>query len=286
MVRRRINLMFLLGANFWSGNAPSKSTSQWKSVLLRARGEPRTWQRLSGISLRTDRCLENEPTKTLYDLIGAQASDDPETLKKAFRGAARASHPDLHPDDPHALFRFRQVIAANSILRDAKQRAVYDQLLQRATANSILRDAKPRVTCNQSHSRRQVWSKTTRTTVAIAIMAALVGGYGLFAPLPTTAVVAVFADMNNARGPVETTGAQSIASNPEYRAQPDDKNVSVESRLNEQTPDVLPNEAGFYTKRGIAAYRGGDFSRAIIEFDEAIRRDPNDAKAYNIRGNA
>ena len=269
IVRRRANLKSWLGACFFTGNAPVQMASHWKSVLLRARREP-------GICRGgADRGLEGAPKQTLYDLIGARAGDDAAALKKAFRSAARAHHPDLHPEDPDAPFRFRQIVAANSILRDREQRAVYDQLLQRATAN-------PLATYDQLQQlkRGRQWSKTTRTTVAVAVMAALVGGYGLFAPLPTTAVIAPIADMDNVRGPDETTGAQLVVpTNPAHRDEP-------EALGRAPAPDVVPRDVDFYRKRAIAAYRSGDFPNAIIELDEAIRLDPNDVKAYNIRGNA
>ncbi len=66
---------------------------------------------------------------TLYDVLGARADDDADTLKNAFRNAAKASHPDLHAEDPHAVERFRQIVRANAILSDPDQRAVYDHLL-------------------------------------------------------------------------------------------------------------------------------------------------------------
>jgi hypothetical protein len=41
------------------------------------------------------------------------------------------THPNIHADDPNAVWRFRRTVAANSLLRDAKQRATtYDWLLQ------------------------------------------------------------------------------------------------------------------------------------------------------------
>ncbi|HSV22512.1 MAG TPA: tetratricopeptide repeat protein [Xanthobacteraceae bacterium] len=246
--------------------------SHWKSVLQRARREPGTCR--GG----ADGCLEGAPKKTLYDLIGARAGDDAAALKKAFRSAARAYHPDLHPEDPDAPFRFRQIVAANSILRDAEQRAVYDELLQ----HSNLREVKPPATYDQLQQlkRGRHWSKTTRTTVAVAVIAALVGGYGLLAPLPTTAVIALIADMDNARGPDETTGAQlMVPTNPAHRDEP-------EALGGAPAPEVVSRDVDFYRKRAIAAYRSGDFPNAIIELDEAIRLDPNDVKAYNIRGNA
>jgi hypothetical protein len=67
--------------------------------------------------------------KTLYDVIGALPDDDAENIKKAYRQAAKANHPDHHDGDPEAARRFRRITAAYDILRDAEQRVAYDQLL-------------------------------------------------------------------------------------------------------------------------------------------------------------
>jgi curved DNA-binding protein CbpA len=67
---------------------------------------------------------------SLYDLLGAHESDDADALKRAFRKAVKAHHPDLHPGDPDAPERFRQIIAAHGLLRDVRQRATYDRVLQ------------------------------------------------------------------------------------------------------------------------------------------------------------
>src|SRR5262245_62780206 len=67
--------------------------------------------------------------KTLYDFLGALPDDNAESLRAAFRKAAKGSHPDLNPDDPDAALRFRQLVRATEILSDEKQRAAYDHLL-------------------------------------------------------------------------------------------------------------------------------------------------------------
>jgi hypothetical protein len=69
--------------------------------------------------------------KTLYDLLAVSPDADTEALKRAFRRAVKANHPDLHPDNPRVLPKFMQIVAANSILSDAVQRAAYDQSLKR-----------------------------------------------------------------------------------------------------------------------------------------------------------
>jgi len=61
---------------------------------------------------------------TLYDLLGALPDDDAEGLRTAFRKAAKATHPDLNPDNPEAALRFRQLVRAHDILSDEQQRLV------------------------------------------------------------------------------------------------------------------------------------------------------------------
>ena len=39
--------------------------------------------------------VEGAQTKTLYDLLGARENDDADALKKAFRKAIKANHPDM-----------------------------------------------------------------------------------------------------------------------------------------------------------------------------------------------
>ena len=67
---------------------------------------------------------------TLYDLLGALPGDDAEGLRAAFRRAAKATHPDMNPDDPEASRRFRELMRAYDILTDADQRSTYDELLR------------------------------------------------------------------------------------------------------------------------------------------------------------
>ena len=48
------------------------------------------------------------------------------TPTAAYRRAARASHPDLHPEDATAIERFKQVQLAYEVLGDPARRAAYD----------------------------------------------------------------------------------------------------------------------------------------------------------------
>jgi Flp pilus assembly protein TadD len=136
--------------------------------------------------------FEGVPMTSLYELLGARESDDADALKKAFRKAVKAHHPDLHPGDPDAPERFRQLIAANALLRDTKQRATYDRVLQLERQQFQLR-----LECHQLRSkldRQHVRLRRMRTTAAVAAVGVLVGGYALFSPLSTTAIVAISKD--------------------------------------------------------------------------------------------
>lgn len=74
---------------------------------------------------------------TLYDLLGALPKDDAEDLRAAFRKAAKGVHPDLHPGDPDAALKFRELVRASEILGDVEQRHVYDHLLDLAHQEQI-----------------------------------------------------------------------------------------------------------------------------------------------------
>lgn len=251
--------------------------------------------------------------KSLYDLIGAIAEDDAEALKQAFREAVKAHHPDLHPGDPDAPSRFRQIVAANALLHDT--RATNDRMRQLERQQRQLTLERDQLRCRLE--RQQLQSKRIRTTLAVAIAGALVGGYVLFAHMPTATVVAIKKEKHAATGgaaalfripgfpgktvlmgPVSPAdprtprdkhdGAEvpDAATEPNVNAsaiRSDDAEIVADRKL---APVPTANDAKFYIERGIAAYRSGDFLGAIGNVDEAIWLDPDDAQSYNIRGNA
>ena len=108
---------------------------------------------------------------TLYDLLGALPSDGAESLRTAFRKAAKASHPDINPENPDAALRFRELVRAYDILTDAEQRETYDQLLAIALQPPAAKAVRTYETV------RKVASNTMAATI---ISAVLVGGYVLF----------------------------------------------------------------------------------------------------------
>lgn len=61
-----------------------------------------------------------------YTVLGITPTATPDDIRKAYRQAARASHPDLHPGDATAAARFRRVQQAYEVLGDPARRAAYD----------------------------------------------------------------------------------------------------------------------------------------------------------------
>ncbi|MBO0754593.1 MAG: tetratricopeptide repeat protein [Bradyrhizobiaceae bacterium] len=120
--------------------------------------------------------VESALMQTLYDLLGANEDDDAEALEKAFRKVIKAHHPDLHPDDPDAQARFREIVAAHAVLRDAEQRASYDFLLK------LEREPFSTLAGQQLWSKlapEQLQSKFMLTATVIAVIGALIAGYVL-----------------------------------------------------------------------------------------------------------
>lgn len=66
--------------------------------------------------------------KCYYSLLGLGPDASAAEVKRAYRRLARACHPDLHPGDPQAEARFKQVSRAAAVLSDPSQRATYDQI--------------------------------------------------------------------------------------------------------------------------------------------------------------
>jgi curved DNA-binding protein CbpA len=67
--------------------------------------------------------------QTPYDVLGVPRKAGGEAIRAAFCKAAKAYHPDLNSGDATKEQKLKQVIAAYKVLRNAEQRAAYDQLL-------------------------------------------------------------------------------------------------------------------------------------------------------------
>ena len=62
-----------------------------------------------------------------YEVLGLKKGATEDEIKKAYRKMAKMYHPDLHPNDPQAAEKFKEVNEANDVLSDPQKRQRYDQ---------------------------------------------------------------------------------------------------------------------------------------------------------------
>ena len=62
-----------------------------------------------------------------YEVLGVQRGASADEVKRAYRKLAKECHPDLHPDDPSAEAKFKEINEAYEVLSDDQKRARYDQ---------------------------------------------------------------------------------------------------------------------------------------------------------------
>src|ERR1700754_1653646 len=61
-----------------------------------------------------------------YETLGVAPNASQNDIRKAYRKAAKETHPDLNPGQPEAEKRFKEINAAYDIVGDADKRKRYD----------------------------------------------------------------------------------------------------------------------------------------------------------------
>ena len=229
--------------------------------------------------------------KTIYDVLGVRPDADIETVKRAFREAAKLHHPDLHPGDTDAANRFRRISAAYSVLCDAEQRAAYDELL-----------------AFDRQRIRSEWTRNILTGVISVAVFSVVSVVGLvwIKPLVLTSMEAGRVEQDAPRGPTEMAAAppavpidagtggghpDRTAASAETAILPNDAMPGTHAVDAEATASLgpvtgpPPDQTQSGREEGAAAPSGADVHQAIADPDKTIPPDPPDAKADNISGN-
>ena len=62
-----------------------------------------------------------------YATLGVARKATDQDIRRAYRRLARTCHPDLHPNDPAAEARFKQISEAYEVLSDPQKRQKYDR---------------------------------------------------------------------------------------------------------------------------------------------------------------
>jgi curved DNA-binding protein CbpA len=239
--------------------------------------------------------------KTLYELLGALPEDDAESIRAAFRRAAKANHPDRNPGDPDAPRKFRRIVRAHTILSDEGQRASYDQLLDIALRQQGL---KPKRGIWSDRVRRAVLDTITGAAVSLGVFGA---GYLLLVPAPQVPLIPPAAvELSRPDAAQTAFGASIEPSHTVAGASSDEKRDSIAALIAQarperpeattpgpdapakdaasaaSTPDITPeaDDPKFYQERGISAYRSGDLFLALADFDLAISLDPGASESY------
>ena len=70
---------------------------------------------------------DTRPADALYVRLEVAPDASPQQIVSAYRRLAHGAHPDVHPADPEAAHRFREITEAYDVLSDPFRRAAYDR---------------------------------------------------------------------------------------------------------------------------------------------------------------
>jgi curved DNA-binding protein CbpA len=220
--------------------------------------------------------------KNFYDLLGARPDDDAETLRKAYRKAVKASHPDRQGGDQDTAGQFRQIVETYNILRDAEQRAAYNRFLE--FQRKPLRAKLKRAISELKHHILYDAVGAVVFTIAVA------GGYTLFVRISETPVheaagttrgeperiVAVHAAQRNdaERGNLDRTAAPLMPIFPRAAASA----ASDPDALEIKKDEPLPRHAG----QTIDVTRHDDHSGVAIDQPNATAGEGDPRKSQRV----
>jgi DnaJ-class molecular chaperone len=91
-----------------------------------------------------------QDSRDYYKILEISREATTEEIKEAYRRLAREYHPDLHPDNPTAEERFKEICQAYEVLSDSVQRTQYDQGFDPSINQRKKQDESSRLLCSSS----------------------------------------------------------------------------------------------------------------------------------------
>ncbi|GLH79907.1 hypothetical protein SSBR45G_48160 [Bradyrhizobium sp. SSBR45G] len=224
--------------------------------------------------------------KTHYEVLGVSPRADLETIKRAFRQAAKAHHPDLRGGgDAASEHQLKMIIVAYKVLRDPGLRAEYDASL------AFERD----------RARRERWDAILQFTAATSVLSAILIGLEILLlpsvsdwlskpettrsvtlqPLPPPRAMPP-RDPGGEAAPVAKDAAASAVPSPPPAAAGPASLPAIEATAGEVVSEA-PTSAAAFLKRGLERSQQGNLDGAIADLDEAVQLAPRNADLYRYR---
>jgi tetratricopeptide (TPR) repeat protein len=231
--------------------------------------------------------------RTHYEVLGVSPRADLDTIKRAFRIAAKAHHPDLRGGaDAAAEHKLKMIIVAYKVLRDHDLRAEYDAHLA----------------SERNRIRRERWDAILQFAATTAVLSVVLIGLEMLL-LPSlgdwmSRAPPTRSPTPSARSPTPAAPQPRPEPQREAAAEPPAQNVAPAApspaapqplataapapppatEAKPAEPDrPTPATASSFLKLALERSRQGDLDRAIADFDEAVRLAPRNSDIYRYR---
>ena len=221
--------------------------------------------------------------KTHYEVLGVPPRADLDTIKRAFRQAAKTHHPDLTGGgDAASEHQLKMIIVAYKVLRDPDLRTEYDDHLA----------------YERNRVRRERWDAILQFTAATAVLSAILIGLEILllpslgdwmSKPPATRSVTLQPSPQPRSEPQREAAAAAPAQDAATDTRPASPPPPIGAPAQPPTAEVTaaepvgPTTAAAFLRRALERSQRGDLDHAVADFDEAARLAPRIADIYRYR---